>query len=122
MDACKLSSRRTVATRDCAVLPTPGIDGPYKLSDWRLSPLFDGESRRESDLDGGLAVIWFIALADGSRRLLPGNGVAFTGEFKLVRKETGYEKKPIPTGIGFAGYASGASRHHSTVSVTHRFL
>jgi hypothetical protein len=40
----------------------------------RLSPLFDGESRRESDLDGGLAVIWFIALADGSRRLLPGNG------------------------------------------------
>src|SRR5450755_3697913 len=28
---CKLSSRRPVATRDCAVLPTPGIDGPYKL-------------------------------------------------------------------------------------------
>jgi hypothetical protein len=31
---CKLSSR-PVATRDYAVLPTPGIDGPYKLSDWQ---------------------------------------------------------------------------------------
>src|ERR1035438_4169678 len=33
--ACKLSSRRPVATRDRAVLATPGIDGPFKLSDWQ---------------------------------------------------------------------------------------
>ena len=46
------------------------------------------------------------------------DGLALTGEFKLVRKATGYEKKPIPTSIGFTGYASRASRHHSTVSVT----
>jgi len=31
-------------------------------------------------------------------------------------------KKAAPPGIGFAGYASRASRRHSTVSVTHRFL
>jgi hypothetical protein len=35
---------------------------------------------------------------------------------------TGYEKSQRPTGIGFAGCASGRSLHHSTVLVTHRFL
>jgi hypothetical protein len=43
-------------------------------------------------------------------------------EGKLARKATGYEKSRRPTGSGFAGYASRASRHHSIVSVTHRFL
>ena len=56
------------------------------------------------------------------RALLLPDGVTFTGEVKLVRKATGYEKSRRPTGSGFAGYASRADRHHSIVSVTHGFL
>ena len=43
----------------------------------RLSPLFHGESRRESDLDGGVTIIWSIAFADVSRRLLLSNAAVF---------------------------------------------
>ena len=34
------------------------------------------------------------------------HGAAFSGEVKLVRKATGYEKSLRPTGSGFAGEAS----------------
>ena len=57
-------------------------------------------------------------------RILP-DGVAFTGEFKLVRKATGYEQEKAEAAlshIGFAGCASRASGAHWSVSVTHRFL
>ena len=53
------------------------------------------------------------------------NGVAFTGEGKLVRKATGYEQEKAEAAlshIGFAGCASRASGAHWSVSVTHRFL
>jgi len=51
------------------------------------------------------------------------NGVAFAGEVKLVRKATGHKKTDTqPSGSGFAGYVSRASRHESTVSATRRFL
>jgi hypothetical protein len=57
------------------------------------------------------------------RRISLPDGIAFTGEGKLVRKVTGYERNRRPTSRrGFAGYASRASRRHSTGSVTHRFL
>jgi len=56
----------------------------------------DRESRRESDLDNGLAVIWFIALADGSRRLLPGNSLASTGNSNCFERQLATKKSAPP--------------------------
>jgi len=48
---------------------------------------------------------------------------AFAREVKLVRKATSHERTDAqPSGSGFAGFASRASRHESTVTATHRFL
>jgi hypothetical protein len=56
----------------------------------------DRESRRESDLDDGLTVIWFIALADGPRRLLPGNSVASTGKSNWFERQLATKKSRSP--------------------------
>jgi hypothetical protein len=51
--------------------------------------------------------------------------VAFTGEGKLVRKATGFERQEAEAAlsrIGFADCANRASGRHWSVSVTHRFL
>ncbi len=56
----------------------------------------DRESRRESDLDDGTAVIWFIALADGSRRFLPGNSVASTGNSNWFERQLATKKSRSP--------------------------
>jgi hypothetical protein len=52
-----------------------------------------------------------------------GNGVAFTGEVKLARKATSYEKGRSPaSGTACSPTVRGKlSRHLSIVSVTHRF-
>src|ERR1022692_4857177 len=58
-------------------------------------------------------------------RMTPANGVAFTGEGKLVRRATGYELQTAEAAlsrIGFAGCASRARGRHWSVSATHRFL
>ena len=60
----------------------------------------DRESRRESDLDNGLAVIWFIALADGSRRLLPGNSLASTGNSNCFERQLATKKSRSPPASG----------------------
>jgi hypothetical protein len=59
--------------------------------------------------DRGSAATLTAAESVGRLQFLS-NGVAFTGEFKLVRKPTGYEKSRRPTGTGFAGYASRPSQ------------
>jgi hypothetical protein len=61
--------------------------------------------------------------ADHQRsRSLYTDGIAFSGEGKLVRKATGYEQEKAEAAlshIGFAGCASRASARHSSISVTH---
>jgi hypothetical protein len=60
-----------------------------------------------------------------AKRSPVGDGVAFTGEGKLVRKATGYEQEKAEAAlshIAFAGCASRPSGAHWSVSVTHRFL
>ena len=51
-------------------------------------------------------------------RYLLGNGIAFTGEGKLVREATGYDQQQAEAAlshIGFAGCASRASGRHWSV-------
>ena len=50
--------------------------------------------------------------------------MAIAGESKLVRKATDYEQKAEASlsGIGFAAWASRASRRRSRAAVTHRFF
>jgi hypothetical protein len=62
-----------------------------------------------------------MALWEGDRSSIFSD-VVFTGEFKLARKATGYEKKQTPKGTGFARPREPTFRHHSTVAVTDRFL
>ena len=50
------------------------------------------------------------------------NGAAFTGELKLVRKPTGYEKGRRPTGSWVAGLRERTFLAPFDASVTHRFL
>jgi len=64
---------------------------------------------------------WYAACATTAESVL-GDGAAFTGELKLVRKPTGYEKGRRPTGSWVAGLRERTFLAPFDASVTHRFL
>ena len=102
---------------------TDGLPGPESGALARISP----DDEKVGNTVWGNAIGRGAGSADrlavvGETGLIHRTGEAFTRDIELVRKATGYKKSRRPTGSRVAGHASRVSRHHSTVSVTHRFL